>query len=171
MGGARASAMDDSQLMIGIILLLGLTMISVYVNQIPGVWLARFRKVHWQAAGLFLVFVILSQFGWIHGTLAALAFALVVSAAVRRKDLAEGFCGGGGGHGMICPADCPCRRQMTTPPIALSSADVTIVPNKQRWWSEKVLGENPFLIREKRVDTGAVQDLSERNMGASRSSK
>ena len=42
---------------------------------------------------------------------------------------------------------------------------------EHRWLSEKIMGENPFLIKNIRVNTAAVQDDSEKSMYSSRSSK
>jgi hypothetical protein len=44
--------------------------------------------------------------------------------------------------------------------------NVRLVPNKQKWFVEKVLGENPLLIEDTVIDTSAVQDLSQRNHGS-----
>jgi hypothetical protein len=41
------------------------------------------------------------------------------------------------------------------------------VPENHRWLGERIMGENPFMIRDKEVKTSAVQDFSEMNMGAS----
>ena len=47
---------------------------------------------------------------------------------------------------------------------------VRIISDKHKWFSEKVLGENPLLIEDQTVSTTAVQDLSERNSGSVQSS-
>ena len=44
--------------------------------------------------------------------------------------------------------------------------DTNLGKKANRWFSEKVMGENPYLIRENSISTTAVQDLSERNMGS-----
>ena len=154
-GGMRMTALDEIQVMAGHFLLLALVLTSVYVSRIPPNTLALFRNPVYQVLGLAAVILITNQYGWIHGILAALAFALVLSRAVRTIN--EGFGSSesiDNFHGEF---------------ILGSGTD--IIPENQRWFVEKVLGENPFLIREKEVKTQAVQDLSEQSMGSSRSSK
>ncbi len=46
-----------------------------------------------------------------------------------------------------------------------------IVPNKHKWFVEKVLDERPFIITEKSVATSAVQDNSDRPMRNSHTSR
>lgn len=154
-GGSRMSVADESKLMFGHGLLVILVLVSVYVSRIPSDILVRFRSVPYQFLGLLAVVSITGVFGWIHGILAALAFTLVVSSALRRRS--EGLVDYNSGPAVII-AD---------------GQETDIVPGKQRWFSEQVLGENPFLLRERTVSTGAVQDMSERGSGnnASPSSK
>lgn len=157
MGGVRMSVLDEIQTMAGYFLLIGLTLVSVYVSRIPPSTLALFKTPGYQALGLAAVVLITAQYGWVHGILAALAYALVLARALRVIN--EGF---GSNESIIdfIPAS-----------IILEDSGTEIVPENQRWFVEKVLGENPFLIREKEVKTQAVQDLSEQSMGSSRSSK
>jgi hypothetical protein len=96
----------------------------------------------WQGLGLLLVLVITVVYGSTHGIIAALAYALVVSRAMRGN--MEGF---------------------------IDLEDTYIISGKHRWFGEKVMHENPFLIRDKNVTTSAVQDMSERSMTSSSSSR
>jgi hypothetical protein len=155
-GGMRMTALDEIQVMTGHFLLLALVLISVYVSRIPPSTLALFRNPVYQVLGLAAVIIITSQYGWIHGILAALAFALVLSRALRTIN--EGF---------------NSNEDLTNfiPAGILIDSSTDIIPENQRWFVEKVLGENPFLIREKEVKTQAVEDSSEQSMGSSRSSK
>jgi hypothetical protein len=155
-GGMRMTALDEIQVMTGHFLLLALVLISVYVSRIPTSTLALFRNPVYQVLGLAAVIIITSQYGWIHGILAALAFALVLSRALRIIN--EGF---------------NSNEDLTNfiPAGILIDSSTDIIPENQRWFVEKVLGENPFLIREKEVKTQAVEDSSEQSMGSSRSSK
>ncbi len=41
-----------------------------------------------------------------------------------------------------------------------SDSDVKLVSQKNRWWSEKVLDENPIGIEEEKVRTQPIQDAS-----------
>ena len=152
-GGMRMTALDEIQVMTGHFLLLALVLTSVYVSRIPPSTLALFRNPVYQVLGLAGVILITNQYGWIHGILAALAFALVLSRALRTIN--EGF---GSSEDL-------------TDFVILEGSGTEIIPENQRWFVEKVLGENPFLIREKEVKTQAVQDSSEQSMGSSRSSK
>jgi hypothetical protein len=155
-GGMRMTALDEIQVMTGHFLLLALVLISVYVSRIPPSTLALFKNPVYQVLGLAAVILITNQYGWIHGILAALAFALVLSRALRTIN--EGFSSSEDLTNFI-------------PAGILIDSDTDIIPENQRWFVEKVLGENPFLIREKEVKTQAVEDSSEQSMGSSRSSK
>jgi hypothetical protein len=156
MGGMRMTALDEVQVMTGHFLLVALVLTSVYVSRIPPSTLALFRKPVYQVLGLAAVILITNQYGWIHGILAALAFALVLSRALRTIN--EGFNSSENLTNFI-------------PAGILIDSGTDIIPENQRWFVEKVLGENPFLIREKEVKTQAVEDSSEQSMGSSRSSK
>ena len=138
------------------IILVGLVLISAYVSRIPNTVLAYFRSRIVQGVSLVAIFLLTTNYGWIHGILAALAFALVLSRAIREANpsvTASGF-------------------QDYTPAVVFSNGvDTTLIPQDNRWFVEKVLGENPYLIREKDVRTSAIQDNSDKSMNASRSSK
>lgn len=118
-------------------------LVIVFLNQIP-------KDVRRQAdsllgRALLLTFTILVTivFGWPLGILVALMSALLVGAGgvhpVTLTDLTEGF----------------------SPDF-----NVKLVPNKKKWFVEKVLGENPLLIEDTVIDTSAVQDLTEKNTGS-----
>jgi hypothetical protein len=144
--GFQTPVLDEIRIMSSYFLLIFLVLVSVYVSRIPESVYSYFRSTWVQALGFVGVVGITSVYGPIHGILAALAFALVLSHALRSKT--EGF-------------------TEYTPAVYISGdGDNTIViPKNHRWFGEKVLGERPQLIREKQVNTSAVQDLSERTMG------
>jgi hypothetical protein len=96
---------------------------------------------------LFGIVLLTTCYGWVHGIVAALAFGLVMSRANRHGE--EGF----------------------TEYIPGLTSESTVVPNNQRWLSEKILGENPYIINEKNVSTSAIQDVSEKSMINSNSSR
>jgi hypothetical protein len=150
MGGMHVTLAQETSERIGALLLVGLVLVCVYVSRVPESVLSFFESKVGQVVGLFAVLGITASYGWVHGILAALAYALVVSRAIRFSK--EGF--------------------LTYAPAVVLPAqnDTTIVPEQHRWFVEKVLGENPFLIREKEVKTAAVQDDSERGMGSSAAS-
>jgi hypothetical protein len=144
-GGNRLSVKDEISVMTGHFILLALVLVSVYSSRVPFPVLKRMRSLWYQVLGLLVVIGITACYGWIHGILAVLAYALVVSRALRS-----------GTEGMT---------DFGVPILLTDSDGTSIVTDEHRWFSEKVLGENPFLVREKEVKTSAVQDLSERNMG------
>jgi hypothetical protein len=147
-GGARMPVLDEARVMFGYFLLVGLVLVSVYVNRIPVSTLAYFKNTLVQAFGLIAVIGITTIYGWVHGILSALALALVVSRALRNKT--EGM-----------------SDYMIPTTVIIDDPDTTIIPKNHRWFGEKVLGENPFLIREKEVNTSAIQDSSNRSMSTS----
>ena len=151
-GGLRKSMIEEIKETAGAFLLLGLILVSVYVSRIPPGVLSWFQTAFGQSIGLLLVIGITASYGWIHGILVALAYALVVSHATRQTK--EAF-----------------QTSDVLPSVVLpDSQETVIVPKNHRWFVEKVLGETPFLIRDKEVETSAVQDLSERGMGTNSAS-
>lgn len=147
MGGLRYTAMDEIQIMLGHFLLIGVILLSVYVSRIPDEVLQRFRHSTYQILGLVTVVLITCRYGWIHGTISALAYALIVSRAIRTIN-----------EGLI---------DFVPPTVPFWPSNIEIVPENHRWLGERIMGENPFLIHEKKVKTSAIQDFSEMNMGAS----
>ncbi len=159
MGGAgavRMPVLDEIQVMSGHFLLLFLVLVSVYVSRIPANVLVYFRNHIVQFVALSSIFLITAKYGWIHGILAALAVALVITRALREESVVAAK------EGMIdyIPAT-----------LIMEESGTTFVPQNHRWFGEKVLGENPVIIHEKEVRTSAVQDSSERSMGSSNVSR
>ncbi len=127
-----------------ILLLAGLCMalVIVFLDKIP-------LEVRKQADTLlgrsFLVaytLLVTVLFGWPMGVLAGIMSALLI--------------GAGGVH--------PIRKQVTEG--FSSEMNVRLIPDKHKWFVEKVLGENPWLIEDQTVETIPVQDLSERSSGS-----
>lgn len=150
MGGFQFSVANEIQVMSGYFVLIALVLLSVYVSRIPKDILRLFSQPLFQIGGLALVIGITTIYGWIHGIMAALAFALIVSRSLRRV---------GEGITDYIPMD--------TNVLVIEDPDSIIIPENHRWFGEKIMGENPYLIREKEVRTTAIQDLSERSMGSS----
>lgn len=138
-GGAsqRAKVIDEVQVMSGHILLVFLILVCVYVSRIPNSTLLKFKKSLYQILGLFGIIVITTSYGWIHGVISTLAFVLVVSRAYRQTETFADY----------------------IPSVFLTS-DGIAVDQSHLWLNEKILGENPVLIRDNSVKTSAVQDLS-----------
>lgn len=139
-GPIRAKVLDDMHIMSGNVLLVVLVLLSAYVSRIPNSVLTKFTSIYYKIAGLFLIVLVTTTYGWVHGILGALTFALIVSRSSRH---AEGF-------------------MEYIPAMMLGDSDETIfIDNSHRWLSEDILGRNPKLIRDKEVKTSAVQDMSE----------
>jgi hypothetical protein len=149
-GGVQRPVVDEIIQMTGHFSLLFLVLVCVYVSRIPSNILYKFKKTWVQLLGVLGIMTITALYGYIHGILAALAFSLVVSHALRSGS--EGFTG-----------------SCDSPVLVLDNDSASFVPKSHRWFSEKVLGENPIAINEDRVTTSAVQDLSERTMGTNSS--
>jgi energy-coupling factor transporter transmembrane protein EcfT len=127
-----------------LVLLVGLLMVLVivFLDKIP----IEIRKQADSFLGrsLLLTFTILVtvMYGWPMGILAGLMTALVIGAGGVHpimKEVQEGFS---------------------------SEMQVRLVPDKHKWFVEKVMGENPLMIEDQTVDTSAVQDLSEKYSGS-----
>jgi hypothetical protein len=153
-GGIRKALLEEITETAGAFILLGLVLTSVYVSRIPKPTLRYFQTTLGQVLGLGIVLFITATYGWTHGILAALAYSLVVSRALRRGGDVESFLNIQEYPAVILP----------------ESQDTILVPKNHKWFIEKVLGENPYLIRDKEVTTSAVQDLSERGMGSNSAS-
>jgi len=150
MGGMRMPVLEEIKVMSGHFLLVALILLSVYMSRIPQDLISLFKNPIYQIFGLFLVIIITSQYGWIHGILSALAFSFIVSRALRK-----------GKEGMVNYIP------MKFNTLLIEDSESTIIPKNHRWFLEKVMGEQPILIREKEVNTSAIQDMSQRSMGSS----
>ena len=125
---------------VGLIVATFVTLVIVFLNKIP-------RQVRQQAdsflgRALLLTFTVLVTivFGWPLGVLTGLMTALLIGAGgIKPVSILEGFA---------------------------PDFNVKLVPNKHKWFVEKVLGENPLLIEDTVIDTSAVQDLTEKNAGS-----
>jgi len=146
-GGVHRPVTQEIIVMSGHFILLFLILVCVYVSRIPDSVIVRFKQVRFQLLGVLAIIGITVLYGYVHGILAALAFSLVLSHALRSGVVSEGF-------------NCGSRTSY------ISFDDSTsFIPNNHKWLVEKILGETPTAIREKPVTTSAVQDLSERTMG------
>ena len=117
------------------------TLVIVFLGKVP----SDVRKQADSLLGraLLLTFTVLTAivFGWPLGVLVGLMSALLIGA------------GGVHQHGSAVEGFAP-------------EMNVRLVPNKKKWFVEKVLGENPLLIEDTVIDTSAVQDLTEKNYGS-----
>jgi hypothetical protein len=84
-----------------------------------------------------LVYFVTQTYGWTTGIVLAVFSALLISAGSnRRLPVKEGF-----------------------------NSDIKLIDSKEKWFVEKVLGENPLLIEEENVYTMPIQDMSRRAAG------
>ena len=127
-----------------VLVLVGLAMILVivFLEKVP----IEIRKQADSFLGraLLLTFtaIVILLFGWPMGILAGLMTALLIGAGGIHpisKAVEEGFS---------------------------SEMNVRIVPDKHKWFVEKVLGENPLLIEDDTVTTSAIQDYSDKYTGS-----
>jgi energy-coupling factor transporter transmembrane protein EcfT len=133
-----------------VVLLVGLLMVLVivFLDKIP----IEIRKQADSFLGraLLVTFTITVTllYGWPMGILAGLMSALVI--------------GAGGVHPIVKEA----QDVKQVNEGFSSEMQVRLIPDKHKWFVEKVLGENPLLIEDQTVDTSAVQDLSEKYSGS-----
>jgi predicted membrane protein len=149
----KAKVIEDMYSMSGHLILLALVLVCVYVSRIPDSILNKFKSMYYKIAFLFIIIILTTSYGILHGILAGLAFALVISRAQRHSSEKEQF--------------------MTYIPALLfgDSDGTTIVDTSHRWLSEEILNLTPKLIRDKEVSTSAVQDMGDQNMKSSHSSR
>ena len=126
-------------------------MLIVYSPRVPDVWFQRFRNPLWQFSAIVILFGVTELYGWVHGILAALAFALLLSHSNMTQTVPASS----------APVGAPYE------PFDDYIVETNLGQKAKRWFLEKVLGENPYLIRENSITTTAVQDLSGRNSSSS----
>lgn len=124
------------KLPIEIIIVLLTTLKIIFINKIP----EDIRKQSNTLIGKLLLFIYITIitliFGLPLGLYVALMSVLLISSSSLSMSVQENF----------------------EPDIS-----VRIVPDKKKWFVEKVMGENPLLIEDQNVKTSAVQDLSEKD--------
>jgi hypothetical protein len=101
----------------------------VYSTLIPSEYRSFADSMLGRVFGIAVVYGVVEGMGWIYGLLTALAFLLLINGAPTTS---EGFDGGG------------------------SVSEKKRIGN--RWFVERVLGENPYKIATDRVNTSAIQD-------------
>jgi hypothetical protein len=131
-----------------------LILLLVYIQQIPQSVSTFFQTSYGGLVGILLVFGILHQFGWPQGILAGLALVLFLSDYTQPIKGREGFTSKEQFHDV--------------PPAFYSSgsSQKVFLPDKHRWFVERVTGESPLLIEENVVKTQAVEDDSTKGTGS-----
>lgn len=133
-GGARAALLDiiaKQWSPIEVYILMFLVLSIVFVREYP-IELRRYADTFLGKSALFAIAIFVSmKYSWLNGMFIALFTLLILSMSPRGK---EGF-------------------QEKKP-----SVNVKIVDNKNPWWIEAVLKENPIGFEDEKVTTSAVQD-------------
>ncbi len=106
-----------------------MVVLIVYSTLIPSEYRSFADSMLGRVFGIAVVYGVVEGMGWIYGLLTALAFLLLINGAPATS---EGFDGGG------------------------SVSEKKRIGN--RWFVERVLGENPYKIATDRVNTSAIQD-------------
>jgi predicted membrane protein len=134
-GGAKEHMLDlvrkyaaPLNLYVGILLVIG----CVFVKQIPAPIKAHADSLLGRFTLFFATLVLADLYSWPYGILMALFAVLLISMAPRAFE--EGFQSDKGNQG------------------------TKIVSQKEKWFIEKALDENPLAIEEDRVRTQAIQD-------------
>jgi len=104
----------------------------VYSSLIPSEYRSFADSMLGRVFGIAIVYGVVEGMGWIYGLLTALAFLLIINGAPSSSSPTEGFDGGG------------------------SVSEKKSIGN--RWFIERVLGENTQKIATDKVFTNAVQD-------------
>jgi hypothetical protein len=145
-GGAREQLLDivkkyaqPLNVYVGIVLVLAIT----YIGQIPKSVAFRANTTLGRLVLFALTIVIADTYSWIYALLMALFTVLII--AVAPRTLKEKF------------------QEMN------GDVDVKIVNQKERWWSEEVLKEDPLGIEEDKVKTTAIQDNTNASSSATSS--
>lgn len=149
-GGVRAQVDDlfhKYEQPVMVLVGLCMTIVIVFLDKVPIDVRKQLDTMMGRALLLLYTTVVTILFGWPLGILAGLMSALLIGAGgvhPVKKLVKEGFS---------------------------SEINVRVVGDgKKRWFVERALGENPTIIEDDRVDTSAVQDLSEKNTGSVQSS-
>ena len=106
-----------------------MVVLIVYSTLIPSEYRSFADSMLGRVFGIAVVYGVIEGMGWIYGLLTALAFLLLINGA---PSTSEGFDGGG------------------------SVSEKKRIGD--RWFVERVLGENPYKIATDRVNTSAIQD-------------
>jgi hypothetical protein len=149
-------------------LVYGLVMVVliVFVDLVPAYVRDVADSVIGRLIGVGLVAGVTMYMGWWYGLLTALAFLLVLRGARRLSGVADrgidtsplmAFLGIGGPNPIVTPL-VPGTEGFQTQLVAEAVGN--------RWYVEKVLGENPIGVVTTTTETMAVQDLSQKNMGS-----
>jgi hypothetical protein len=120
------------------IILLGIFLGIVFLPKLPKELMEFSDAFYGRLAHIVVLYHVTANFGWSVGIVLAVFSALLIGAGSnRRLPVKEGF-----------------------------NSDIKFIEPKEKWFVEKVLGENPFLIEEENVLTFPVQDTNRRGTGS-----
>jgi hypothetical protein len=155
-------------------LLYGLVVVIliVFVDQVPAYVRDIADSMLGRLIGMGVVVIVTMYGGWPYGLLTALAFLLLVRGARRLSGVADesqdtsplmAFLGIGGPSYKSTVPQGPYAADVTTEGF---QAQLVAEAVGNRWYVERVLGENPLGIVTTTAETMSVQDLSQKNMGS-----
>lgn len=119
---------------------IGLILAITYVGKIPDSVAYFADSFLGRITLFFLTLFIASLYSWVYAVLLGLFAVLLLSVAPRGSQ-SEGFKG-------------------ATMAAGDTDSDVKLITQKEKWWIEEVMEENPIGIEEERVRTSAIQDNS-----------
>lgn len=138
---------------------LAVLLLIVFVDQVPAYLRDMTDSFMGRLAGVGAVVIVTLQLGWSYGLLTTLALLLVLRGARRLDAVAD-------------------RETDTSPLMAILGIGGPTPANEgfqaqqvaeavgNRWYVERILGEQPVGIVTTTTDTMPVQDLSQKNMGS-----
>jgi len=138
-GGAREQLLDlvrkytqPLEFYFGVLIVLGI----VYVGQIPDTISYQANTLLGRLFLFFITIFVADLYSWIYALLMALFTVLLIAVSPRTfSGWKEGF-----------QAD------------SATSTEVKLVGQKNKWWVERLMEENPVGIEEEKVKTNAIQD-------------
>ena len=155
-------------------LLYGLMIIIliVFEDQVPAYARDVADSMVGRLIGIGMVVIVAMYGGWSYGLLTALAFLLLLRGARRLSGVADesqdtsplmAFLGIGGPSYKSTVPQGPYAADVTTEGF---QTQIMAEAVGNRWYVEKILGENPQGVVTTTAETSAVQDLSQKNMGS-----
>jgi hypothetical protein len=144
----------------------------VFVDQVPAYARDIADSMVGRLIGMGVVVVVTMYGGWSYGLLTAVAFLLVLRGARRLSGVADrsldtsplmAFLGIGGPSYKSTAPQGPYGADVKTEGF---QTQLVAEATGNRWYVERVLGENPLGVVTTTAETMAVQDLSQKNMGS-----
>ena len=146
-----SKVIEDLNYAINIGLFVIFTLILVFPHNVPKSFVMAAKNSVGQVIAVIVIFTIMFIYGPLLGLLCSLAYLFVWSMKDTAPETKENF-------------------QNVKPYIVMESPIKSRTVNKeaQKWFIERTLNEEPYMIEEDLVKTSAVQDDSEHDMSNSR---